>query len=126
MTPIEIIAFIIALIAVIKIIVLSLNPKSWMKFPRMINKQPAITMMLSLVLAAIVLYYLLAELTIVHIFAVMFFVMLLLLFTFSAFSKELVEMADKLLKDKSVLKKAWLPTIVWTILLIWVLYALFV
>ncbi len=124
MTPIEIFALIVAVIAIVKVVVLLVNPKSWMKFAKAIYAQPAASMIVSLLLAAVVLYYLLTELTIVQIFAAVLFTMLLALSSFSAFPKELLEMANKLLEDKSIMKKAWLPTIVWVALIVWVLYAL--
>jgi hypothetical protein len=125
MTPVEIMAFIVALFAIIKLIMLLANPTAWMRLPKILNAQPIVSMLVSLVLAAIVLYYLLAELTIIQIFACLLFVMLLMMSAFSPFSKDLVDMAAKML-NKSTLKKAWLPSLVWVLLVVWVLYALFV
>ena len=99
MTPIEIMALIVALVSIIKMIVFLIRPKSWMKVPNKIYAQPVMTMIVSLLLAAGVLYYLLAELTIIQVFATLLFVILLMLSTLSPYSKEFLEMANKLLKD---------------------------
>ena len=79
MTPVEIIALIFVVIGVIKLVVLMISPKSWKSVPDAFFKQPILMMLVSFVLAAIVLYYLLTEMTIVQIAAVMLFTLLLLL-----------------------------------------------
>lgn len=125
MTPIEIIAFILVLLVLVKLIVILINPKSWQKTTQALIGKPILTIVVSLVLAAVVLYYLLAELTIVQIFAVMAFLALLMMLSMAAYSKEFLTMAKKILKDRSALKKCWLPIAIWIVLMLWVLYALF-
>ena len=126
MTPIEILALIIALIAGIKILVLLIKPSSWMKVVEFVYGKPNITMLVSLVLAgAILYYYLLPIMSIVEIFAVMVFLVLLMAISVSAYSKEVIALKRKMLKDKNFVKKAWLAVLVWIILIVWVLYSLF-
>jgi len=125
MTPVEIIAFIVAALVIVKIVVLLINKEAWMKVPNAMFKQPMVTTVISLVLAAVVLYYLLAEITIVQIFAVIGLLMFLILPSFAVYSKEFMAMSNKLLKDKNVMRRSWIPTLIWVALSVWVLYVLF-
>ena len=70
-------------------------------------------------------FLLAAGITIVHIFAVILFIMPLMLLSFAAYSKGFLGMASKLLNNKDAIKKAWLAILVWIVLMIWVLYVLF-
>ncbi|ODS35946.1 hypothetical protein BEH94_02580 [Candidatus Altiarchaeales archaeon WOR_SM1_SCG] len=127
MTPIEIMALIVAVLGSIKLIVILLNPKSWLDgAAKTAFSNPVLTTMVSLVLAAVTLMYLLEELTIIQIFAVMLFLMFLMAAAIAPYSKEIIAMGDKILKDRGVVKKGWLAIIIWAVLIIWVLYAIFV
>ena len=125
MTPVEIMAFIVAALIGIKLLVIMINTKNWMPVVKAVYGNPAITQLVALVLGGISLWYLLQEMTIVQIFAVMFFFMMLMLVGFAAFSKDLMGLANKLLKEPNVLKRSWLATTIWVVLVIWVLWALF-
>ena len=120
-TPIEWIALILIVISAIKIIVILVNPGAWnAKVVKKVWANPNLAMVVSLVLAAIVLYYLLqGGLTIVQILAVTLFVALLIGSGMAGYKNELIAMADKMLKDKSMIKKSWLYIVVWVILLAW-------
>lgn len=128
LTTIEIFALIIAVVAAVKILVILIKPQAWMKVVRAVYAIPALTMIVSLVLAGIVLYYLIwiNRITIVQIFAVMLLVCLLGAISMAAYSKDLIAFAAKMLKDKTTIKKAWLAILIWIILIIWVLYVLLV
>lgn len=122
MTPIEIMALIIAVAAAIKILVILVSPKLWVNLVKKVWFSPLLIGILSLVLAIISLYYLIqAGITIVQIFAVMLFISLLAAVGVAVYSKEVVGIAVKLLKDRNILKKAWFYIIIWIVLLIWVL-----
>ena len=125
MTPIEIMAFIVAALIGIKLLVIMVNPKNWMPVVKAVYGNPGITTLVGLVLGGWSLMYLLKEMTIVQIFAVMFFFMMLMLVGVAAFSKDLMGLANKLLKEPNVLKRSWLATTIWVVLVIWVLWALF-
>ncbi len=126
MTPIEIIAFIVLIAAAVKIIVLLINPKSWMKAVKPFYKNQVLITIIALILAAAVLYYLInSGITIVQIFAVMAFVALVACISVAAYAGELFAMADKMLKGKKILKKAWLSIVVWIILVVWGFLVLF-
>jgi len=127
MTPIEIMALIIAVIAGIKILVLLVKPRAWFdNIVKPIYSKPALTSVIALILAGFVLKYLLnSGLTIIQIFAVMLFFALIMALSFAAYSKEMLEWAEKMLEDKAIIKRAWLAILVWIVLVIWVLYSLF-
>lgn len=125
MTPIQIMALIVAMLGAIKMIVVFISPKSWIKnIVKPIYKTPMIASIAGLIITGVSLYYLNQELTIVQIFAVLLFFFGLMLMTFAAVSKEMIKLAENVLK-KDGLIRFWLPILVWIILLIWVFYALF-
>ena len=124
MNALEIIALIAIILAVIKILVILINPSSWLKVIKTVYAQPWITAIISLILAGIVLNYLLQELTIVQIFASMMFFALLTMIGIAGYKKEITEWAEQVLKEKELWKKAWLALIIWGILIIWVIYSI--
>lgn len=126
MDTIGIFALIVALAVLVKLIVILIKPIAWLDVIKPIYKNSALTTILSLILAAVVFYYLtLARITIVQIFAVMLFMALLIASGVAAYSDGLIKMAEKMLKDKAIIKKAWLPIVIWLVLSIWVLIELF-
>ena len=56
----------------------------------------------------------------------MLFVSLLAAVSVASYSKEIVVLGEKMLKDKAMIKKAWLSILVWIVLIIWVVYVLFI
>jgi len=82
-------------------------------------------MVVSLVLAALVLRYLLESLTIVEIYAVTAFVALLIMTGFMAYPKKLATLMEQFGKDKHLIGKSWLQILIWLALSIWVLKELF-
>lgn len=125
MEIIEIFALIVLVAIAIKILVVLISPKSWLIFAGKIWKLPILTMVVSLVLAGIVFYYLIQEISIVQIFAVMLFIALITAATMAVYVKEFLPFAQKLLKDRNFLKRAWLPILIWIVLLIWAAKELF-
>lgn len=119
MTPIEIMALIFIIVGAIKLIVILVKPKAWASLVKKVWSSPILVMIVALILAAITLNYLLVELSIIHIFAVMLFTALLAAISMAAYPKEIVALAQKMLKDKAVIKKAWLSIIIWIVLIIW-------
>jgi len=130
MTPIEIMALIVAVFVGFKLLVVLISPKSWMGIVKTVTiwKNPIPTILVSIVLAAVTLMYLLQELTIVQIFATTLFVMFLMIISLSSCAKATLAVEKQVFKELDVKKlsmEAWLAIIVWGILTIWVLYALF-
>ena len=126
MVSIEILALILIIITAIKLLVLLTNPKKWVGVVDSVWKNAGLTTIICLVGAGVVLYYLLQELTIVHILAVMLFLALVMGLSISAYSKDLMVFARKMLKDKAIVKKGWLAIIVWVIIILWGLKELFI
>lgn len=125
MTPIEIIALIVIIISAIKIIVILVNPKSWADIVKKVWVNPMVMSIVSLILAAIVLYYLIQSgLTIVQILAVTAFVGLLMAVGIGIYANEVISMAIKMLK-KGLMKRAWFYTLIWIALIVWGAYELF-
>lgn len=123
-TPVEIIALVFAIAVLLKIVIVLVNRDSYVSFAKTIYKSPKILMFAELVLAAIILYYLLMELSIVQIFAAIVLGALLTGVSFAVYAKEIMPAVLRAVK-KDALKRAWLVIIVWLALMAWVLYALF-
>jgi len=126
MTPIEIMALIIAGFTLVKLAVIMYDPRKWMPVVKAVYSNPARTQLVGLVLAAGSLMYLLRSFSIVDIFAVMFFFVSLMMVGVSAFSKELLKLSQEIMKKKDVLKRSALPFLIWAVLCVWVFKELFV
>lgn len=125
-TIINILALILLVAAAIKILVILISPKSWVKVTKKVWKYPLNVMVASLVLAALVLYLLISSgITIIQIFAVMLFVGLLAAAGVAMYSKVIVNAAARLLRDREIIKKSWIYILVWVILILWGLKELF-
>jgi len=120
-TPIEWMALILIVVSAIKLVVVLVNPKAWYdSVAKKVWASPNLMMVVSLVLAAVVLYYLLlGGITIVEILAVMLFLSLFIAAGAAIYKKEILGLAQKLLKDKSMIKKSWLYIILWAVLIVW-------
>tara|TARA_Y100000310_G_C20520068_1_gene733193 strand:- start:471 stop:857 length:387 start_codon:yes stop_codon:yes gene_type:complete len=121
---IEIFAFFIVVLVLIKLLVIMKNPMTWLnKVAKPIYTSPNTTWV-GLVLAAVSLYYLLQTISIVQIFAVFFFFCALMIVGIAPWGKDMMAFATKIFKQKGILKKAWLSTLIWLVLIFWVLYEL--
>jgi len=125
-TAVETIALVLIVIAVIKIGVLLVNPKSWMNFAKGVYSKPGVTSLGAFILAAIVLYYLIQSgISIVEILAVTAFVFLLILIGLAKEVGPLLKRYDAMIKKGNLWKEYWLYTLIWVILLIWGVKELF-
>ncbi len=125
-TPVETIALIIIVVAAIKIFVLLMKPMAWMNFAKKIYlTNPKLTQVIYLVLAAIVLYYLLQEMTIVQILAVAAFMSLLIGVGLMPIMGDLFKKYEGIIKRGNMWKDSWLYTLIWIILLAWGVKELF-
>ena len=125
MTPIEILALIVVVLAVIKLIVFLINPKHWLKVVEKTFCGCVWMQLLFVVWAVVVLWILLTELTIVHIFAAMLFLMPLMALGYASYPKETLVWAKKIISDKQLMKKTWLIWVIWIVLMLWALYTIF-
>ena len=126
MNPIEIMAIIVAVLGLVKLFFVATNPKAWLKVVDFVFAKPNVTSAVSALLALIVLFFIIQEITIVQIFAVVLFVMLLILVKASAYAKEIKDLGYKILKDKNTIKKVWLAVVAWLILILWLFYEVFI
>lgn len=121
MDTITIFALIISSLALTKILVILVKPKAWLNLVKGIWKAPALMMIVCLILAAIVFYYLIQSITIVQIMATMLFLALLYGMTFAVHSKETLVWAQKMLNDRKFMRRVWLPVLIWLVLVLWAL-----
>jgi hypothetical protein len=125
MTPVEIIALILIIAATIKMIVLLVSPNSWMNFSKFVLGGGFLTRVVGLILAAIVLYYLLTELTIIQILAAAVFIALLLVIGLASNMGVLVKKYEAQIRKRTLWKEHWLYTLIWIVLLVWGVIELF-
>lgn len=125
----EIIALVFIVITLIKLLVISFNPKAWYGPANPLMKlfaNQTLSSIFSLFLGGLVLMYLLTKLNIVGVFAVLVFAFLLLMLTLSPYINQMVEM---IIMDsetgKGFFRKNWLSILVWLILIFWVLWDIF-
>lgn len=112
-------AWIIIVITVIKLVTISIKPKSWLKVVEKVYGNPMISTIVMVVLAYLTLNILLdAGITYVQILATTLFVVFLMGLSAITYSNEILAMSRKLLKSKNILKKAWLPILVWILLFV--------
>jgi len=123
MTPLEIIALTIIVLVLVKLVVVLTNPKAWLRFARSVYSNTAAASLVALVLAAVVLYYLLAELTIVQVFAAFAFLSLLMVVSVAPQAEELMRIAQKRFLRKNLVQTYWLSIIIWVVLSVWALWA---
>jgi len=125
MTPVEIMALVVVLLGGIKIAVLFADPKKWASVAKKVYGTPLVTQFFAAVFGIGSLYFLLQEVTIVQIFAVMFFFMCLMMMGVAAFGKELVKLVDVILKRKDLVRSTGLLYLIWIVLMVWVIAELF-
>lgn len=125
MTPIEIMALLVVSLGLIKTVVILIDAKKWMGVAKAVYGNPQVTQVIALALAGLSLWYLLQELTIVQVWASMAFFMMVMVLSAAVAGKELLALANKLLRQKNLLQKWWLATLVWVGLSLWVLKELF-
>ena len=118
-TPVETIALIIIVIATIKILVLLIKPMAWMKFAEKIYSNSMLTQLIGFVLAGIVFYYLLQEMTVVQILAVAAFISLLIGVGLMPIMGDLVKKYEGIIKKGNIWKDSWLYTLIWVALMAW-------
>lgn len=125
-TSVEIIAMVMIVFAVIKMLILLINPKSWMNFAKALLGKKALGQIIGLILGAIVLYYLIqAGFTIIDILAVTAFVGSLLIIAFAENIDPLIKKYEALIRRGRLWKEYWLYTLIWIVLLIWGIIVLF-
>jgi hypothetical protein len=124
-TPVETIALAIIALAVIKIVILLISPKSWMNFAKSVYSKPRLVEVVSLILAAVIFYYLIQEISVVQILAVTAFVASLMLIGLAKEVGPLIKKYETLVKKGNIWKEYWLYSLIWVVLLAWGIKELF-
>ena len=126
MTPIEILATIFAIFVLVKLLIIAINPKLWMKVAEAILSNYILTTAVYLILAVIVGYYIFASLNIVQVAAAMLLTSVLMGLGVVPYSKTMLKVAKEMLGTRSdVFRKAWLAILIWLAIAVWVLYTVF-
>ncbi len=121
----EILALILIVLVAIKVAVVSINQNAWFGFVEKIYVLPQLMSVIGLILAALVLYFIInSGISIIEILAVCLFIALLILTGMANYAEEIIAWARQ--QDLVVLmKRLWLYTVAWILLIAWGIQALF-
>ncbi|HUT83588.1 MAG TPA: hypothetical protein VMX95_02975 [Thermodesulfobacteriota bacterium] len=126
MTPIEILATIFAIMVLVKLLTVALNPKLWMKWVEPVLSNYAYTTIVYVLLAVITGYIIFRSLNIVQVAAVMLFTSMLMGLTLVPYSREFLILGKEMSGTRSgMFRKAWLAMAIWIGIAVWTLYAVF-
>ncbi|MDW3094815.1 MAG: hypothetical protein R8G33_03995 [Gammaproteobacteria bacterium] len=124
LSVIEILASILIILAVVKVIILILNPQIWLNFISKIYTVPIVMTVIGFILSVLVLYFIVnAGISIVEILAVCLFIALLMLTGLANYAGDLVAWI-KQQEIVNVIKNLWLYSAMWLFLIIWGIYIL--
>jgi len=123
MAALEIIATIFALLILVKIVVVLVNPQLWMKkvAEPLLGNPPLATAVYG-ILAVVVGYYVFTDLDITDVAAVMGFTALVMGLGMLPYAQALLKVAEEMSATRSkLLRNAWLPIVIWVVIALWVL-----
>jgi len=123
---IQILALILIVVSFVKLIILLINPKSWINFAGWVYGGRYLSAFILLVLSGIVFYYLIKEISVVQILAVTLFVSLFIGAAYALIDgKNFIKSFYKS-KMKNLLGNGiWFYTLIWLALMIWGLVEIF-
>ena len=124
-SPMQTMALIFVVVLALKFVILLINPKLWNDITQAFYLKPVFTTIILIIYALGALWYLLQELTIIQIFAVMLFTIVLTSMTLGAYVKELLPIGEQIIKGKNKISRLWIPLLIWLVLSIWVIKAIF-
>ncbi len=124
MTSIEVLATIFAVLVLVKLAFIRTNPKAWMNFAQPILRNSVVALVVYLVLAAVVGYFIFSSMTIVQVGAVMLLTSLLMGVGLAPYSQLILKVGEEILTEG--LGKAWLSMLIWTGISLWVLYGVLI
>ena len=120
-TALEIIALLFVILGFVKLAVILIKKEIWFKdVVKPIYSHPKVTVPVFAVLDAIILYFLLQEMSIVWVFAALAFSAFFIGVGFAAASNDLIPTIRKIYRHKFT-GLVWVYTGIWLILSIWVL-----
>ena len=124
-SSVDVIAAVVAIVAIVKIIVVIINRKAWCdKVVEPIYNNSSLSSSIFLILGIVAFYYLLQEISIVQIFAVIGLSACLIAVGLLQYSNEFIFMLKKVCKRKFG-RWLWFYIVVWVVLSVWVLYEIF-
>ncbi len=124
MTSIEVLATIFAVLVLVKLAFLRTNPKAWMNFAQPILRNSVVALLVYLVLAAVVGYFIFSSMTIVQVGAVMLFTSLLMGVGLAPYSQVILKVGEEMMTEG--VGKASLSMLIWTGISLWVLYGVLI
>lgn len=127
MTALEVIGAIFAIFILVKVLIVLINPQLWMKeVAEPLLSNPVLAMAVYAILAIVVGYFVFTRLSIAEVAAVMFYTVLLIGLGLLPYSKALLTTAEEMLASRSeLLRRAWLPLVIWVVIALWVLSTVF-
>ena len=126
MTSIEVLATIFAIVILVRLVILLINPQLWMNIAEALLSRYTVATVVYLVLAVIVGYYIFASLNIVQVAAVMLFTSILIGLALVPYSRTMLKVTKEIVGTRSdVFRKAWLAVVIWGGIAVWVLYTVF-
>jgi hypothetical protein len=119
LSAIEILAGLLIALAAIKLVVVFVDARLWLRFAKRLYAIPAVTSWGALLTGGLVLYLLLQSgLTIIQVLAVTVFVALLLMVSVAPYAGRLFEWLETQ-SLPAMLRDQWLYVMVWVLLLAW-------
>ena len=126
MTPIEILATIFAILVLVKLLIVAVNPKLWMKGVESIVSNYAFTTIVYVLLTVIIGYIIFKSLSIVQVAAVMLFTSVLIGLTMVPYLDKLLALGKEIVGTRSeMFRRGWLAIVIWAGIAVWTLYAVF-
>jgi len=124
LTGIEWIVVVFAFLGLIKMLVIAISPKKWLPVVNTVYGNRSIFALFFLLVAAIILYVLLQEMSIVQIIAGGAFFALLSATVFLAFASDMKQLANKMVGHGI---KGWVLfyAVIWVVLFAWALVKIF-
>jgi hypothetical protein len=123
MTALEIIALIFIAFFIIKIAMLLAMPKAWAEGPgKQLSGNQAVSYAFNIIAGALLLYFLLKELSIVQVFVAAMLGTLITMITLTPYTPSLLR---EIGAGEGLLRKTWLGTLVTVVLMAWVLWDIF-
>lgn len=121
----EILAFVLIAVAVIKIVIIIISPHAWYNMVEKIYIVPELISIIGLFLSIIVLYFLISSgISIIEILAVCLFVLLLMVTGMANYADEIIGWV----KEQDALymvRRLWIYLAVWILLILWGIKAIF-
>ena len=117
-TSIDWIALIFIVFAIVKVIILLINPTAWMRGAQKFFKKTILAQIIAFVLAAVIFYYLIQEgFRVVQILAITAFVTMLLVIGLAKHLDSLMVKYNKMIEKGKLWKDNWFYTLLWLILM---------